>query len=220
MLFPIGDDNLRNGTYPLFSYLFIALNGLVFFYQATLDPAWFEQFLITFGSIPQEIAQGSDLETLITSMFLHGDRLHLLGNMLFLWVFGDNIEAHLGNGKFVLFYLMWGIVASLAHVVTNIGSDIPAVGASGAISAVLGAYLLMFPHSKIKVLYLYHMRTFYVPAMHFLWYWILFQVISGVGSLANSAGGGGVAWRAHIGGFVFGVLVGRRSKHNSSPRTQ
>lgn len=208
MIFPIGDDNLRNWTFPIFSYFFIAVNILIFGYEATMDPAGFEQFLFARWSIPSEIMAWQDLQTLVTSIFLHGGWMHLIWNMLFLWVFGDNIEAHMGNLKFVIFYVIGGVVAWLAHMLANIGSDIPAIGASGAISAILGAYIVMFPRSKIKVLYVYQMRSFFIPAIHFLWYWIVFQLISGVGALATVTAGGGVARRAHIGWFAFGLLVG------------
>lgn len=115
-------------------------------------------------------------------MFLHGSRIHLLGNMLFLWVFGDNVEARMGNIPFLLFYLAGGSVASISHIIINTQSTLPAVGASGAIAAVLGAYLVMYPHSQIKMLYPGNMRIFYIPALHFLGYRIVFQIISGVGA--------------------------------------
>jgi len=216
MIFPVGDDNLRNWTFPIFSYLFIAVNILIFVYEATMDPASFEQFLFARWSIPSEIMAWTDLVTLVTSMFLHGGWMHLIWNMLFLWVFWDNIEAHMGNMKFVIFYLLGGVVAALAHTLTNIGSDIPAVGASWAISAILGAYIVMFPRSKVKVLYLYQMRSFFIPAVHFLGYWIILQLISGVGALTSVSTGGWVAWRAHIWWFAFWILCGFIQKRSVS----
>jgi membrane associated rhomboid family serine protease len=142
-------------------------------------------------------------------MFLHGGWMHLVGNMLFLWVFADNIEAVIGNMGFFFFYIFGGLVASAAHIAFNLGSQVPAVGASGAISAVMGAYLVMFPASKIKVLVVYFFRSFYMPALYFLGLWIGQQLINGFLSFVPStAHTSGVAWWAHIGGFAFGVLVG------------
>ncbi|MBP6794777.1 MAG: rhomboid family intramembrane serine protease [Saprospiraceae bacterium] len=211
MVFPIGDDQVKGGNKPMFAYLFIAFNVLIFIFQVMLPPDQLEPFVIKYGSIPFEIVQGQDLFTLFTSMFLHGGWMHLIGNMLFLWVFADNIEAVIGNFNFVLFYLLGGLAAAVAHVLSGPGSQVPAVGASGAISAVLGAYLVMFPASKIKVLVLYFFRSFYMPAVLFLGIWIVQQLISGffsLGSAASQAQQSGVAWWAHIGGFAFGVVAG------------
>ena len=207
MLFPIGDQQVKGGYKPLFSYAFIGINVLVFIYQLTLDFQSCEAFLLQYGSIPQNIIQGEDWGTIITSMFLHGGWMHLLGNMMFLWVFADNIEAVVGNMNFLGFYILGGLAASLAHVFFNPLSSIPAVGASGAISAVLGAYLVMFPQSRIKVLFVFFF--IHVPALVFLGLWIVQNIISGLGSLGPAeANTGGVAWWAHIGGFVFGVVAG------------
>jgi membrane associated rhomboid family serine protease len=146
---------------------------------------------------------------LLTNIFLHGGWFHLLGNMLFLWVFADNIEATLGYSKFILFYLAGGILASLTHIVLNPMSEIPCVGASGAIAACLGAYLVMFPSSKIKVLFIFILTSFRVPAIFFLGFWIIQQFTAGIGAIqASTAQTDGVAYWAHIGGFVFGVVVG------------
>ena len=142
-------------------------------------------------------------------MFLHGGWMHLIGNMLFLWIFADNIEATIGNFQFLMFYIAGGVAAAALHVIFNMQSVVPAVGASGAISAVLGAYLIMFPKSKIRILVIYFFRSFKVSALIFLGLWIGQQLISGIFSLgASSTQGSGVAWWAHIGGFVFGVLAG------------
>ncbi len=207
-MFPIWDDSIpKTGVTPFISYLLIVANVLVFFYQASLDPSGFEAFVMSFGTIPQAIVGGEQLSTLFTNMFLHGSWMHLIGNMLFLRVFGDNIEARMGNIKFLLFYIIGGLLASGAHILLNLGSTIPAVGASGAISAVLGAYLVMFPKSRIKMIYPYGMRIFYLSALQFLGYWILLQIVSGVGDIGNT--GWGTARWAHIGGFVFGVIIGR-----------
>lgn len=209
MIFPIGDQQVRGGSKPLFSYLFIGLNVLIFFYEASLSPDGLNQFITEFGSIPQETMAGEDYFTLLTSMFLHGGWMHLIGNMLFLWVFADNIEQIIGNLNFLIFYIAGGLAAHAAHIFFNIDSVIPTVGASGAISAVLGAYLIMFPTSKIKILVVFLFRSFHIPALLFLGFWIVQQLMSGFASIGpETADSGGVAWWAHIGGFAFGVIAG------------
>lgn len=207
MIFPIGDDQVKGGYTPYFSYSFIAINVLIFFFQASLPTGQLQSFIFEYGSIPTETVQGQDLFTLFTSMFLHGGWMHLIGNMLFLWVFADNIEATIGNFSFLIFYVLGGLAAHAAHIYFNIGSDIPTVGASGAISAVMGAYLVMFPTSRIKMWVFFF--TFRIMAIFFLGFWILQQWMSGTAAL-NTVGesSGGVAWWAHIGGFIFGVLMG------------
>ncbi len=206
MIFPVGDDQVIGGSKPLFSYLFLGINVLVFLFQFSLDPETLNAFIYTYGSLPSEISQGVDLYTLITCMFLHGGWMHLIGNMMFLWVFGDNIEATIGNAAFLFFYLAGGIAASAAHILIDPTSSIPTVGASGAISAILGGYLIMFPRSRVKMLVVYFFRTFTLPAIFFLGFWIAQQLISGFMSLGSD--GAGVAWWAHIGGFFFGVAAG------------
>jgi len=207
MIFPIGDDQVKGGHFPLFSYAFIAFNVLVFLYQIMLPPPELEAFIFNWGSIPAETMRGEDLVTLFTSMFLHGGWMHLIGNMLFLWVFADNIEATIGNTRFLLFYLFGGLIAHAAHIYFNPGSTIPTVGASGAISAVMGAYLVMFPTSRVKLWFFFFI--FRVPAVLFLGIWIWQQWSAGTASIGvpveQSAG---VAWWAHIGGFIFGVVAG------------
>ena len=208
MVFPIGDDQVRGGAFPLFSYIFLGLNVLVFFYQVSLGPA-IGDFVTEYGSIPAETMRGEDYFTLFTSMFLHGGWMHLIGNMLFLWVFADNIEQIVGNVPFILFYILGGLAAHAGHIFFNMSSTIPTVGASGAIAAVLGAYLVMFPSSKIKILVLMFFRSFRVPALLFLGFWIVQELISGFASLGPAtAETAGIAYWAHIGGFVFGVLAG------------
>lgn len=208
MIFPIGDEQVKGGHFPLFSYGFILLNCIVFFLELQqMNAGTFEQFIDTYGAIPAKITSGQDYFTLFTSMFLHADWLHIISNMLFLWVFADNIEAIVGNFRFVIFYLLGGLAAHAGHIYFNMDSSIVTVGASGAISAVMGAYLVMFPSSKVKVLILIFVTR--VPAFLFLGFWI-WQQFMGVGKLdaATQADTGGVAWWAHIGGFVFGVLAG------------
>ena len=210
MFFPIGDDQVKGGAYPLFSYAFLILNLLVFLVQLSLTEPQLALFFDRYSTIPAYIESGHHLGTLVTSMFLHGSWMHLIGNMLFLWVFADNIEATIGNVGFFLFYLAGGILASLAHVYFNPGSEIPSLGASGAISAVLGAYLVMFPRSKVKVLIflLIILRRITMSAFLFLGIWIGVQVINTIQSFGIPAQGGGTAWFAHLGGLVFGLVMG------------
>lgn len=209
MFFPIGDENIKGGYKPIFSYVFLILNVLVFFYQFSLSPEACKNFLYNFGTIPTDIISGENYYSLLSNMFLHGGWMHLIGNMLFLWIFADNIEAIVGNLNFVIFYVMGGVIAALAHIYFNTESAIPAVGASGAISAVMGAYLVMFPKSKIKIIFILFLKTFYMSALLFLGIWFLQQMIYGIGSLGPaSAQTAGTAWWAHIGGFVFGLIAG------------
>jgi membrane associated rhomboid family serine protease len=231
MFFPIGDTQVEGGYKPYVSYSFIALNILVFLLQVTTPG----NLVCEFSAIPKSILSGDRSFTLLTSLFMHGSWMHLVGNMLFLWVFADNIEAKIGSFSFLIFYVTGGIVASLAHIYfaasgsnldmitcqlchtptpCDIGDNphaavIPTLGASGAISAVMGTYLLLFPRSNIKVLVLIFFRAFYVPAFIFLLLWFGQQLISGMGSLSPVAeASSGVAWWAHIGGFVFGLTAG------------
>lgn len=218
MFFPIGDVNVERGSLPIFTYLFIAINMAVFAFEISLGQPQLNIFVNTYSSIPVEIMAGQHLYTLISSIFLHNGWLHLIGNMLFLWVFADNIEATVGHFKFIIFYFLGGIIASFGQAVLAPASQVPCVGASGAISACLGAYIVMFPKSQIKVLFLLFFRTFHVSAFYFLGIWILQQLIAGYGSLASiSASEGGVAYFAHIGGFVFGVLAGFYFKKEVKP---
>ena len=206
MIFPIGDDQVKGGNFPLFSYSFIILNIGIFIFQMMLPEGKIDSFWDEFGAIPLEVVQGKDLYTLGTSMFLHGDFMHLLGNMLFLWVFADNIEATIGNFRFLLFYAVGGFVAVIGHIYFNMESTVPMIGASGAISAVMGAYLVMFPQSRIKLLFI--IFPFKVSAWIFLGLWIWQQWIAGTSSFADGQAVGGVAWWAHIAGFGFGLAAG------------
>lgn len=213
MVFPIGDDQVVGGAKPIFSYSFIAINILVFLiqmsFQMTGGEAWLREFFTTYGALPIEITRGQDLHTLFTSIFIHGGWMHLIGNMLFLWVFADNIESSIGNVNFLLFYLLGGLAASLTHIYLDPNSTIPGIGASGAISACLGAYLILYPKSKIKMIVLFLFTSFKIPAVIFLVFWIGQQLLTGIGSLSvETSATQGVAWWAHIGGFVFGLLAG------------
>ncbi len=216
MIFPIGDDQVKGGHYPYVSYALIALNVLVFLYEFTLPAPALVDFVHQWGSVPVETANGQNLHTLVTSMFLHGGWLHLIGNMLFLWVFADNIEATIGSTRFFLFYFLGGLAAHAGHIWFHTDSVIPTVGASGAISAVLGAYLVLFPSSRIKVLFFFF--VFHVPALLFLGFWIFQQVWAGSASLdVRTAESAGIAYWAHIAGFIFGLLAGFYYRLQYSP---
>lgn len=210
-MFPIGDTEVRGAGPGLVTIALIVLNVVVFLFEVTLSQPALETFIRQYGVIPADIAQAENLYTLLTSMFLHGGWLHLISNMLFLWVFGDNIEAVLGHVMYVVFYLAGGFAASAAHILFNVGSTVPSVGASGAIAAILGAYIVMFPHSRVNVLVFLGLwaGVTRVTALVFLGIWALSQLFTGVAGLgAETAQTGGVAVWAHIGGFVFGLLVG------------
>ena len=216
-MLPIGDDDSDRRFAPLINYVLIAINVLVFVFLQGMGGN--EKFTYAFSTVPAEILTGKDIAagileptpvpvyfTLITSMFMHGGWAHLLGNMLFLWVFGDNIENRIGHIRYLIFYLVCGIIASLSHVFVS-GSDslIPSLGASGAISGVLGGYLLLFPSRRVRVIMGRGITT--VPAFVALGIWIVFQVISQLGVLGGDQGGGGVAYAAHIGGFIAGLAL-------------
>jgi membrane associated rhomboid family serine protease len=205
MFFPIGDENVKGGYKPFFIYLLLAINVALFFYELQIGEH-LDAFLDHFAFMPYEITRFQDLHALFTSMFLHGSWMHLIGNMMFLWVFADNIEAVLGNFRFLVFYILGGIVAGLVQAFLFPDVMTLTLGASGAIAAVLGAYLVMFPASKIRVLFI--VFPFNVPAILFLGLWIVQQFMSGYDTLSAHADTGGVAWWAHIGGFIFGFVAG------------
>lgn len=188
--------------------ILIALNVLIFLYQATLDESTLTGFVETWGIVPDAIS--GHLYALVTSMFLHGGWLHLLGNMLFLWVFGRNVEDLIGSGRFVGFYLGCGLVAGVVQVIASPYSRVPTIGASGAIAGVMGAYLIKFPRARIVTLIpiFIFITTMEIPAAFLLLWWFAIQFVSGFGSLAQTNyTGGGVAWFAHVGGFVAGMLL-------------
>jgi len=202
-MFPIGDDNSNRKTVPWVTYILIALN-LVFF---VLELTGGEAFIMKWAFVPSRFLAnpGGEFLTLFTSMFMHAGWLHLGGNMLYLWIFGDNVEDRFGHGKFIIFYLLCGLVATFAQLAFNTGSDIPNLGASGAIAGVLGAYIILFPKGRVRVLS--GSQTMQVSALIVIGLWIVLQLFSGIGSIAASSGVGGVAYMAHIGGFVAGVLL-------------
>ena len=207
MVFPIGDDKLNGKYFPLFSYGFIAINILVFLLQLSVSPEGQDAFMEKYAAIPALVNSGNGYLGLFTSMFLHGGWMHLIGNMLYLWIFADNIEARIGNIPFLLFYALGGLVAAGGQMLIDPTSTVPMVGASGAIAAVMGAYIVMFPKSRIKMIFIVFMSIFYIPAWAFLGFWFAQQIFSGVGAMGVTEGGG-VAWWAHIGGFAFGLLWG------------
>ena len=226
-MLPISDISLYQTHRPYANIVLIALNTIVFAYSVLLNDFDLFRFNYMFGVIPAELAAGRVLEgvrvftprgpvdvdiaspigpwgTVFTSMFMHGGWMHFIGNMLFLWVFGDNLEARLGHVKYLLFYLGCGIVAVWAHVITDVDSTVPLIGASGAISGVLGAYLVLYPYNRITTLiFMLFITVIRVPAVLLLGFWFVLQLFQGVGSLGP--GSGGVAYMAHVGGFVAGV---------------
>jgi membrane associated rhomboid family serine protease len=239
MVFPLYDDNSDRTTTPVVNYILIALNIIVFVFFQGLGTN--DRFTYAFSTVPQEIVSGEDVRTadrivehpvtgqrlqvpglqptpfsvyltLITSMFMHGGIAHLFGNMLFLWIFGDNLEHTMGHVRYTIFYLVCGILASLAHVITTVmfSSDassllIPSLGASGAISGVLGGYILLHPKRRVTVI-LFRFLTD-VPAYVAIGIWFAFQLISGLGMFGGGSQQGGVAYAAHIGGFVAGLAL-------------
>ena len=214
-MLPIGDDKYQGGPPPLVTIGLIAMNVLAFFLELNQPSGEaLQSFIQSWGVVPREYSTGQDLaphiplpfwSTLLTTMFLHGGWMHLGGNMLYLWIFGDNIEKLVGHARFLAFYLACGVAASIAHILFNAGSSVPAVGASGAISGILGGYLLLFPRNRVRVLTRGGVAA--VPAAYMLGFWILIQFVNGLGSIANTPETGGVAYMAHIGGFVAGLIL-------------
>lgn len=210
-MFPIGDEHNGRRITPYVTYALIAINILVFFFEVSLSERNLFEFIFDWGTIPRDIGDGRHYYTLLTAIFLHGGWLHLAGNMLFLWVFGDNIEDTLGHVSFLLFYLLCGLAASAVQVWVDPDSAIPIVGASGAIAGVLGAYLMLFPNGNIRTVFLFIFIPFVVliPAWIQIGLWALTQVFYGYAALdvETRATSGGVAYFAHIGGFVAGIIL-------------
>ena len=207
-MLPIGDDNSSRRIVPLVTYALLVLNILFYFVELSGGDA----FVMKWAFVPSRFLANpiGDSLTLFTSMFMHGGWLHLGSNMLYLWIFGDNVEDSMGHGRFLLFYLIGGLVASLAHIFTNPASQIPTVGASGAIAAVLGAYLVLYPNSKVLTIIPlgFFLRMTMLPAAFVLGLWFVLQLFSGVISMGGPDVGG-VAFWAHIGGFVAGVILAK-----------
>ncbi|HEX9330343.1 MAG TPA: rhomboid family intramembrane serine protease [Anaerolineales bacterium] len=204
-MIPIGDDDSGRRLTPVVTYVLIALNALVFFLELNNGDAFIERW----SFVPSRFLANptGDFATVFTSMFMHAGWVHLLGNMLYLWIFGDNVEDRLGHGLFFVFYIVCGLAASFAQTLVSLGSNVPNLGASGAIAGVLGAYIVMFPHERVNVL----LGRAIVPmsALIVIGFWIVIQVFSQIGAFAASSQteGGGVAYMAHIGGFIAGVIL-------------
>ena len=217
-MFPLHDEN-RPSKKPYMNYILIIVNVVIFFFFYLGGRSSLINAIETLGAVPSYIIQGKRLETLLTSMFMHADIMHILGNMLYLWVFGDNIEDALGHSKYLIFYLLGGFAATFAHIASvlytlpsleyywGVASLMtPSVGASGAISAVLGSYLLLYPRARIRTLViLIFIQIVRIPAYYYLGFWFLYQLMMGMTSLTGISSG--VAFWAHIGGFVAGLLL-------------
>lgn len=218
MLIPLRDENPTR-SWPFVTIALIVINVLVFIYEFTLGSAQQATFFASFALYPSQIVTGVPLTsvalqplflTVITSMFLHGGLLHIAGNMLYLWIFGNNVEDLLGHVKFVLFYLATGVVAAGAHILSDPSSKIPTIGASGAIAGVLGAYIILFPYARVltAVPIFFYIGLIRLPALALIGFWFVLQLFSGVASLSTqTAQASGVAWFAHIGGFVAGAIL-------------
>ena len=212
MFFPYKDDNPRI-LVPYVTYGLIGLNLFIFLFQFSMgmkDPESEAIFIYTFGLIPAQFS----IITIFTSMFLHGGISHIIGNMWFLWLFGDNVESVLGHVKYAIFYMLCGIIAAVTQILVDPSSEIPMVGASGAIAGILGLYMMRFPHARVHVFafIIIFFTTFRVPAMFVLGFWFFNQLTNGFGSLGFDTTGG-VAWFAHIGGFIAGVMLNQAFKH-------
>ncbi|MDD4363200.1 MAG: rhomboid family intramembrane serine protease [Atribacterota bacterium] len=215
-MFPLWDE-MPTRKVPIITILIIAVNAVVYYYQFFIVPNS-TQFIYSYGLIPYEIVKGVDLFpsgpspiylSIITSMFIHGNFVHLFGNMLYLWIFGNNIEDVLGDIKFIFFYFLSGILAAFMQIIISPYSDIPMIGASGAVAGVLGAYFILFPKSRITTLVFFgfFIRLIKMPALFVLGIWIVFQVLYGLSNLTSQSVNSGVAWFAHIGGFIGGILL-------------
>ena len=207
-MIPLKDDNPRL-AFPLINTLLIVVNIAVYLHQFFLPEPESGEFIKAYGVIPAQITEGATYATLFTSMFLHGGILHILGNMLYLFIFGDNIEGSMGSLRYLMFYTLCGLGAAMSHVLIEPMSKVPMVGASGAISGVLGAYMLTYPKARVLVLFpifIFYVTTFRVPALVVLGLWFLNQLISGL-IIEGDKSQGGIAWFAHIGGFVIGALL-------------
>src|SRR5256885_4760970 len=217
-MIPISDTIPRRNP-PVAIWILIIANGLVFLFELTLPQQVLQKFFYLFGVVPARFTHPDwaswagfpmdDYWPFLTSMFLHGGWLHIIGNMWTLWIFGDNVEDRMGPGRFTIFYLLCGLAAGFVHCLTNVDSTLPTVGASGAIAGVMGAYFLLFPTSRVIVLLpvLFYPFFFELPTVTYLAFWALTQVFAGTLSLATGRDVGGVAFWAHVGGFVAGVVL-------------
>jgi membrane associated rhomboid family serine protease len=197
-------DVIPSRTTPFVTIGIIAVNALAFWLELSLPEPSLQRFLREYGIVPAEFAW----PTLVSSMFLHGGWLHAIGNMWYLWIFGDNVEDRMGHGRYLVFYLLCGSLAGLAQTLVNPASYVPTIGASGAIAGVMGAYFVLYPHSRVLTLIplFIFIEIIEIPAIFFLGFWFLMQLFSGVGSIAHTAGNqGGIAFWAHVAGFVAGL---------------
>ncbi|HEY4687482.1 MAG TPA: rhomboid family intramembrane serine protease [Candidatus Subteraquimicrobiales bacterium] len=217
-MFPLRDENPTE-TFPWVTIALIAANVLVFLYQLSLgvEGGSPEKFVYTYALIPYEVTKGTNITAevtpyiylpIFTSMFLHGGFLHIISNMWYLWIFGNNVEDTLGHFKFIFFYLLAGLGGTVGHILSNPLSQTPSLGASGAIAGVLGAYLLLFPRARIITLLIivFFIEIISLPALFLIGFWFVLQLLSGVGSIAGGQSGG-VAWFAHVGGFIAGFIL-------------
>ncbi|MGA2488712.1 MAG: rhomboid family intramembrane serine protease [Anaerolineales bacterium] len=206
-MIPLGDDTRRTINFPIITLAIIAANAVVFILELLGGDA----FINRWSMVPAYIVAGKDWITILTSMFMHAGWEHILGNMLFFWVFGPEIEDVMGPLPFLIFYLLGGLVATIAQVVIDPTSTVPNLGASGAIAAVMGIFLITYPRDKIRTVVIlgWFIRVTFLPAILMVGLWFLTQLFSEVGALAQVQSGGGVAYMAHVGGFVFGMLAGR-----------
>ena len=215
-MFPLWDE-MPTRKMPVVTIIFIIINALVYYYQSFVV-ADSIQFIYAYGLIPYELSQRVDLIpygpspiylTVITSMFMHGGFVHLFGNMLYLWIFGNNIEDYLGKLGFTVFYFLAGILAAIGQILVSPQSNVPMIGASGAVAGVLGAYFILFPKSRITTLIFFgfFIRLIKMPAVFVLGLWIVFQLFYGLSNLSLQGANSGIAWFAHIGGFVGGIIL-------------
>src|SRR5207302_11367872 len=211
-------DNIPSRTFPLINISIIVANVLVFFYELSLGGRSLDRLITHYGIVPaavfawpqSDLAFAAVVVPFFTSMFLHGGWLHLIGNMWYLWIFGDNIEDRLGHFPYLIFYLLCGLGAGIVHTILNAGTAIPSVGASGAIAGVLGAYVVSYPFARVLTLIpiFVFLQVIEIPALLVLGFWFVMQFLSGTASLAVAGGNaGGVAWWAHVGGFVIGMIL-------------
>ena len=206
-MIPLGDASRRPMRVPVVTILIITLNVVVF----AMELIGGDDFILRWSLVPADIVAGRHLETILTSMFLHEGWEHIIGNMVFFWAFGPEIEDSMGAGRYAVFYLLGGLAATFAQVVVDPTSTIPNLGASGAIAAVMGAFLVTYPRDQIRtvVIFNWFARVTFIPAIVMVGLWFLTQVFSEVGALMTTQAGGGVAYMAHIGGFIFGALAAR-----------
>jgi len=226
-MIPLRDEN-PSRTVPFVNIALILANISVFIYQNFFVPGGAERLFFRLGCIPYEFTHLVDINppalipvplTIVTAMFMHGGWIHLLGNMLFLWIFGDNIEDRLGHLRYLSFYILSGLIASLFHIFTNLNSRIPSIGASGAIAGVMGAYMFLFPRARIRTLLIFgiFIQIVRIPAIMMLGYWILIQVVIAFAEFGLRTGSG-IAWFAHIGGFIAGfflIMVMKKPRNRS-----